>query len=331
LLLPTALVLLAPIALFAMRGLESAPLQPVGGHSEPTVISSREEIKTSPPEGTFLGAVLSREAVDVSVREAGTVVAVHVRMGDRVQKGDLLVSLDARLADSDLASAQAAASSQQIELQLAGATSSAAREHEARVLLLAKEGLASVEQTAEATRDRKLAALRVERARTALAEKAAQVVRLQQEKELKEVRAPFDGTVAARYVDPGVTVAATPPKPLVRIIGAEGLFVRFAVPEARLPALHLGGRVRIQPRGASTALAGTIERISPEIDPGTRIAFAEASIDESAATLVSGAAADVSLDEGGDVGAPPSKWSPETRFSHTTDAHAPSNEDLSAK
>jgi RND family efflux transporter MFP subunit len=314
-----------------MRALERASPPAFEGRSAPAAISSHDEAKTIAPESSFLGAILSREAVDVSAREAGTVVAVHVRIGDRVKDGDLLVSLDARLADSDLASARAAANSQQIELQLAGASSSAAREHETRVLLLAKEGLASVEQSADATRDRKLAALRVERARTALAEKAAQVTRLQQERDLKEVRAPFDGTVAARYVDPGVTVTATPPKPLVRIIGAYGLFVRFAVPEERLAALRVGGRVRITPRGATTPLAGTVERIAPEIDPGTRLGFAEASIDESAEGLISGSAADVSLFDGGDVGAAPSKWSPETRFTHIIEGHASSHEDLPAQ
>jgi RND family efflux transporter MFP subunit len=293
-LLPTALVLLAPIALFAMRASDvptPAAEVSVASLSDSGVV----EASTRQNEPALLGVLLPREAVDVSAREVATVIAVNVRIGERVRKGDVLVSLDARLAASDLTSARAAAESQEVEVQLAAATSAAMIEHEARVLALAKEGLASVEQVAEAARDRKLTALRVEGARAALAEKSAQVVRLRHEKELKDVRAPFDGTVVARYVDPGATVTATPPKPLVRIIGADDVFVRFAVPEERLAALRVGERVRIRPRGTSAALLGTIERIAPEIDLGARIGFAEASIDDAADALVSGLAADVTL------------------------------------
>lgn len=288
--LPTALVFLAPIALFAMRAIETPVTQPIAVPSVATIDSAPLGLRGDSP---LLGAILPREAVDVSAREVATVVSVNVRLGEQVKKDDLLLSLDSRLAASDLAGAKAAARSQAIELKLAIATSKAATEREARVLALAKEGLASGEQVAEATRDRKLAGLRVEGARSALSEKAAQVSRLKHEREFKEVRAPFDGTVVARYVDPGATVTGTPPKPLVRIISRGGVFVRFAAPEERIAALHVGGRIRVKPRGTELVLTGTIERIAPEIDPATRAGFAEASIDDSPDTLVSGLAADV--------------------------------------
>jgi hypothetical protein len=53
-----------------------------------------------------------------------------------------------------------------------------------------------------------------------------------------ELRAPFSGTVAERYVDPGGM--AGPGTPVVRLISSDALWVRFAVPPHDLQSLGVG-------------------------------------------------------------------------------------------
>ena len=82
------------------------------------------------------------------------------------------------------------------------------------------------------------AAVQVERARTNLevaqARVAEQLARVKQTKELLAntvITATFEGTVAARYLDPGALVH--PGSPVINLMRSEDLWVRFAAPENR--------------------------------------------------------------------------------------------------
>ena len=90
-----------------------------------------------------------------------------------------------------------------------------------------------------------------------------------------ELRAPFAGVIAKRYVDPGATLSTG--EPVVQII-ADARLVRFAVPEERGDALRLGAPVRVRFEDVPLEVSGTVSTIAPEIDAGTRLILAEAEL-----------------------------------------------------
>jgi len=108
-----------------------------------------------------------------------------------------------------------------------------------------------------------------------------------------EIRAPFDGIVTARYLDPGAHVTST--TPIVRIISASDLFVRFAVSVERARALRVGRPVLVT--GGAAPIHGAIEKVAPEIDAASRMVVVEARVDGAGAEARSGEMVTVALAE----------------------------------
>jgi RND family efflux transporter MFP subunit len=247
--------------------------------------------------GDFLGVVLARFSADVAPRIAGTLREMHVRLGDRVRKGSVLGSLDAPSLRFDLSIAEASAKSAGIEQERAEVELAEADEHLKRTTALQAQALVSGEALATAQYGRKRAAGRVEAARAQIAEKRARVEQLRQANADAEIRAPFDGIIAARYVDPGTNV--TPAAPIVRLISTGDLFVRFAVPEGKIGSLTIGASVRVRAGEGSAVLHGSIDNIAPEIATDSRMLIVEAELDPTGVgtQVISGELARVSLDD----------------------------------
>jgi RND family efflux transporter MFP subunit len=227
----------------------------------------------------FLGVLLAGESVDVAAEVAGRLRAVVVRAGDAVPRGALLASLDAQVAGQDLEAARAVLSQAQID------------EEKSRIALADAEGKLSRRQSfpeafpkeelisAKANRDAAKAA--VEGAQARVKEQRIRVEQLARIAQRGEVRAPFDGTVSVRYLDPGAMVGAG--APIVRLVGARERIVRFAIPEHDRPGLAPGRPVTIVLRDSGRELRGSIETISPEVDAASGMVLAEAKVDPSSA------------------------------------------------
>src|SRR5262249_4311750 len=157
----------------------------------------------------------------------GRIRSVDVRLGDRVVRGQRLATLDANAVEHEQAAARAG-------LRAAEADADRAEVEVAQ----AGDRLRRVEKLAGVTPEVEIADARFQR-RTALAHRSlarasVEVARARLEQAAAavrdaEIRAPFDGAVADRYVDAGAAVA--PGTPIVRVITADDLRVRFAVPE----------------------------------------------------------------------------------------------------
>jgi RND family efflux transporter MFP subunit len=286
--IPAVLLCIAPVALAVARGVESR----ASAASQPrhaTSVSVEHEVAISPPSALrppLLGIVVPEQTLDLAPPVAGRVLSVRARIGETVHEGDVVATLDARLTRSDLAAARAAARSQALEHRMAMASEKAAIDHENRVLALAREGLASTEDVTQGQKERQLASLRVIATSAGIAQKDAQAQRLSDEKDLMEIRAPFDAAVVARFCDPGASVS--PIKPLLRLISASRLLVRFAVPEDRAGEIHEGDAVDVVSDAGDVTFRGKVERLAPEIDTSSRAILGEASIDAAAPGVVSG-------------------------------------------
>jgi membrane fusion protein, multidrug efflux system len=232
-----------------------------------------------PPPGArpadYLGVVISDQAVDVAANLDGRLADVLVRVGDQVVQGAPLATLDLRTLQSDLAVARAtvkAAKANQARARVELAD--AAGRLERAIKLGAMIPTADLEA---ARSEEKLAQTRLDSARAGVAEAEARVAKLEVSRTDSSVRAPFTGVVAARYLDPGALVH--PQTPIVRLISAETLRVRFAVPEDEARWVVPGRAITARLPALGLELTGVVESLAPEVDPAARMIFAEARLE----------------------------------------------------
>jgi RND family efflux transporter MFP subunit len=222
--------------------------------------------------------ILASATADIAPRSEGRLRAVLVRLGDAVVAGQPIAYVEMPNAPFDLAMAEAALSAAQVEQERTHIELAATGERLARRTRLSGEGLASREDLANARYQHDLARVQVDAANAQRREKQGRVDLLRKTIQDGEIRAPFSGVVAVRYSDPGANV--TPATPIIRLVTAANLFVRFAIPDDARAATTVGSRVRVS-AGAITAL-GVVDKVAPEVDPAARLVFVEARFDSTA-------------------------------------------------
>lgn len=209
------------------------------------------------------GSVISMNDATLSAETAGTVLQI-VPLGRQVQKGDVIVRLDNRLATSALEQALAAARSARASFKLADQT------YNRQERLFADSIISSLEfESITAQRDQ---------AAAALSQAEAAVASTERQLEFAAVKAPFDGTIEAHMVDPGEQVA--PATPLLRIVNTKNVRVRAGVPEAYANDISEGTPVQVRFRAyggavreAETTFVGSV------IDPESRTFTVEIELD----------------------------------------------------
>jgi RND family efflux transporter MFP subunit len=188
-----------------------------------------------------VGTVTARNASTISSKLMGTVRAVHVREGDLVKEGQLLVTIDRREVEAQLQKAQANAEV-------------AAKEYRRYQQLLSTQSVTQQEfDRAEA------------RHRQARAAVAAASVSLKD----ADVRAPYDGRVVNKMINPGDL--ASPGTPFLTI-EQEGFFnTDLVLPERHIQAIKVGLDVQVVvPALSSQVIAGKVGRIIPSADARSR-------------------------------------------------------------
>jgi len=129
----------------------------------------------------------------------------------------------------------------------------------------------------------------------------AQVATLAQQKAYEVLRAPFAGTVTARFADPGALVQAatgaqTGALPLVTIATPERLRVYIYVPQREAGFVKVGDKVEVtMPDRADVRIEGTVARRSDELDPKTRMMLVEVDLDNRDGRIVAGSFVTVTL------------------------------------
>jgi len=250
----------------------------------------------------MIGVLLARESAEVAALQPGVLREVAVRLGDHVQKGAVIARFHARLTQLDREMAQAALQTAESDRARIELEQRQAGERAERLAELVRAGVAPEEQLSDALFQSAIAGARVAAAESQRREQSARVDRLRTLEADAFVRAPFSGTVAARYVDPGSAVAAG--APLVRIVSDGPPTLRFAAPERSRAQLGPGTRVAARLRAApALTLEAEVERIAPEVDPASRLLIVEARARTSAPELESqvlGAMFDVVLLESTD-------------------------------
>lgn len=225
----------------------------------------------------YLGVVLARNAADIAPRFEGRLASVNVRVGDKVTAGTVLATLTVPTLEYDVRMAQAEVNTAELDVDRASTELSQAGERLSRRQKLDSVQLTTADDVSSADYQARLAKNHVSSARASARERRARLGRLQRDLHDTEIVAPFDGVIAARYVDPGATVRSL--SPIVRLITLDDLLVRFAVAQAAVREISVGTRVTVRTKESQRVLSATVERVAAEVEPASHMVFVEARVE----------------------------------------------------
>jgi len=227
-------------------------------------------------EYSFLGDVRALKRAMLSAGASGEVRKVRVREGDRVEAGELLVEIDPSLAAARVRAAAASKNAGAAELERAA--------RDAERLSGAGPDIAALAEIEQATSERKRALAERKRLRAAEAEARAELGR-------HRVRAPFDGVIANRFVDPGDWV--DPGVQVIELVDDEGVEVLVSAPPEL--AQHLSPDDEATFRYGDDSVPAQVVGVVRALDESSRTIRVRLVTDESAPWLLPGAAIDVRL------------------------------------
>jgi multidrug efflux pump subunit AcrA (membrane-fusion protein) len=271
------------------------------------------------------GTVEAEDRVQIKAKTAGSLVAVLVKEGDRVAKGDLLARIDNPQLSFDLkrgkvdlsaASAQGGALAPQVEaLKAQGLAITAdlgvAKQDAERLDKLLQSGavngadvdrararVAQLEATLAANQAQQRA-LRIDLSANT-ARQAAQVQTLESRLADTEVRAPMDGVVLTRQVDLGEVVSVN--QPLFKVGDTRRLILEVSVDEADIARVHEPSDKAPGSRAAVSlyafpkkVFAGRVFEILPDANRERKSFLAKVRLDEPPPELRSGMSGEVNV------------------------------------
>ena len=222
---------------------------------------------------------LSAEAVVEAVRQStvsaqvsGRIVDIRFDVGDRVQKGDVIVRIDERAATQAVAATEAQA-------REAEAAMVNARAQLERTRQLVQQRFVSQAALDKAEADFKAAESRF---KATLAGAGAAAT----ERSFATIVAPYSGVVAVRHVQLGEM--ASPGKALLTGFDPAGLRVVATVASARVPALQAGAKARIEVPSLGRWVDVRAVTVVPSADPRTHTTQVRLELPPDVAGLVPG-------------------------------------------
>lgn len=203
------------------------------------IVTARQEAVSL--QTTRTGTLKPERIVRIFNQEEGRITLLPFRPGDKVRKGDILLRLDDALLRAEFAKASATRKQAQLNLS--------------RIRRLVKKRLSSDDE--------------LTRARTALTVAQAEESLLRTRLGYTIARAPFNGVITERRIEPGDIAPRY--THILTLIDPGSLITEVDISELLLPHFRKGVpvKVRIDALG-SKVFTGHILRIHPAVNPRTR-------------------------------------------------------------
>jgi membrane fusion protein (multidrug efflux system) len=240
--LASMVVFLAAIGTVKFRQIQAAVANAASFQPPPEAVTTVVAQEGQWPEVLkAIGSVAAVRGVTLSADLPGIVAEVAFESGTRVGAGALLVRLDTRQEQAQLAAAEA-----QREL---------ARLNLARIGDLLSKGVISHAEYDRVSAEQKQAEARVGEIRATI--------------ERKQIRAPFAGMLGIRQVNLGQYLNAG--DPVVPLQSLQPVYVNFSVPQQQVAPLRIGDEVRVTAEGmAGAGFVGRITAFDSVVDEATR-------------------------------------------------------------
>jgi len=248
--------MLAGLVLAACSSPPSSTSSPEKGVTDLAVTLAPVEQRLLERSVSASGIIAPWEEIQLGVELNGVrVTALHVDVGQVVKKGEILLELDHRVLDSELRQAQAAYDAAESNVALAKISLSRGED-------LSKNKLIS----ASALDDLRAKLIQTEAHRTTT---KAQVEAAQLRRDFAVLRAPDDGVISKRLIQPGQVITAG--MELLRVIRQNRLEWRAELTESDLMRMKIGAEAEIAAPDGSV-IPGKVRTMAPSINLSTRTA-----------------------------------------------------------
>lgn len=213
------------------------------------------------------GELSASQLVDVGAQVSGQIKKMHVKIGDLVQKGDLIAEIDNRSQTNELNTNRARLETYQAQLASAEIALNTAQKKHARYAALQREGAVSKEEM-ENTQDA-LAASKAKIKEIQSAIKQTQIAINTSETDLGYTRiiAPIDGTVVALVVEEGQTINANQTTPtVVQIANLSNMLNKMQIAEGDATKVQAGQNISFTILSEPDApISATLDSIDPAL------------------------------------------------------------------
>ncbi len=232
---------------------------------------------------TYVGAVESWVEASVGPQYiSGYVTTVLVRPGDTVLKGQVVATLDC-------AHPNAASRAVQMQAQAVDEHQRATADEAARETTMLKGGFIAPNQVEQTT-----AQSTSEHAQ--LLETKAKILAASLDVHDCALKAPFDGEIATRAIDPGAFVH--PGTTIVSVVDRNMVRVTVDAPEKDFDVARVGASVHIDMLSTGAKVVASVSRRAPKADPSTRTIHFEVDISDPRRQYPTGTTAIVQMDVG---------------------------------
>ncbi|MFC5194887.1 efflux RND transporter periplasmic adaptor subunit [Bizionia hallyeonensis] len=210
------------------------------------VKTSQVEANSNSPFLSVSGKIQAANSAELSTRMMGYVNKVYVNVGDKVSKGQLLVSIN----NADLQAKKA-----QVNAGISEATAAFnnAQKDYNRFKSLLDDNSASQKEMDDVTANYEMAKARLESANQMKNEISAQFA-------YSNITAPFSGTVTSKNVEAGNM--ASPGVPLISIETPGNFEVMAMVPETEISEIKNGSSVDVLVKSINQTLKGKVIEVS---------------------------------------------------------------------
>jgi RND family efflux transporter MFP subunit len=214
--------------------------------------------------GEYNCLIEAYETVDVRSPVEALIEAVHVRRGDLVKKGQVLVTLEAATERAALDVAKARATFQG-ELKAAEARQELARRKYTRAEELYKQNFVSSTARDEAEAEFKLATEQVRQAKESLELAQLEARRSAEVLGLRTVKSPFTGVVVEKLQSPGEMATTNINQPILKLARVNPLHVEVVLPVSEFGKIKPGMKGQVVPEkpipGTFSALVKVVDRV----------------------------------------------------------------------
>ncbi len=245
----------------------------------------------------------------ISSRISGRIEKINVEQGDYVTKGQTLITLDNsqlkadfNLADATLKTTKLTTIKLKKDFDYSNAVYDNALNKYNRLKKLVESNAVSRQQFDNSIEELKAAESKVEYAKYAVLESEQKMVEAEKNLEVKKTRvddcyikAPFDGIIIRRNLDPGdVVVAGTS---IMTIVSEKVLWIKSWVNESEFSKIELGEPAKIIFRTEpNIKYTGEVARIAKDVDNETREFVVDVAIKELPEKWAIGQRAEVYID-----------------------------------
>lgn len=262
-------------------------------------------------EALGTGTLEARLQTMISPKITGRLAEIPVDQGDKVVKGQVVLTLDdedlrqqVAMAQAELAAAQASLENAAAAILRTQAIIKEAQSSLTRYETLVPAGAASQADLDSARQKVEVAQAELRQMQAAKIAAEKNVAKAQAAQDYAQtqltyavVRAPFDGLIVRRHHDPGNIVV--PGSRVLELISLDELWIEAWVDETLLSRLEVDQPAKIILRSHTDApLPGHVVRIAPQADSETREVRVDVGIDQLPANWAVGQRAEVYIETG---------------------------------